>query len=462
MPDTTAILRLLDELLWTLRRRGVAVSTAQAIDAVRAVRLVGVEERDAVRDALAAVLCTHARDRAVFGASFEHFFGARAARTTLVDRLRAAGFTAEELAALWPLLGELGEASRVSALLDRGVELDALLAVGAAHRATLPMTGSLTSGFFAQRALEASGVSVARGSISALRLALRDALGARGDALADAVEREIEAGAREVRDHVRALAAERERPELAPGVMGRALATLDPLELDEVRRAVRSLAARLEGRERVRRRRARRGRIDPHATLRGALRSAGVPFALPRRRRRADRPELVLLCDVSDSVRRVANFLLEFVHVAHELFERTRSFVFVSDLGETTELFEHEPPEVALSRAWSGAVVPVTANSNYGRALSAFVRRHLSDVERHTTVVVLGDGRTNWHADGADALDAIRARAKALVWLCPEPRAAWGAGDSAMNRYAERCTEVLTVATARELEAAARRLALRR
>jgi uncharacterized protein with von Willebrand factor type A (vWA) domain len=170
----------------------------------------------------------------------------------------------------------------------------------------------------------------------------------------------------------------------------------------------------------------------------------------------------VLLCDVSDSVRRVATFLLEFVHVAHELFERTRSFVFVSELGETTAIFERETPEVALSRAWSGAVVPITANSNYGRALGAFVREHLREVDRDTTVVVLGDGRTNYHADGAEALDAIRRRARALLWLCPEPPAAWGAGDSAMTRYAERCTEVLSVSTARELEVAARRLALRR
>lgn len=461
MPDTSTILRLVDELLWTIRRRGVAVATSQAIDAARAVREIGVEDPRALHDALAAVLCTRAEERAPFDAAFEHFFRTHEVRTTLADRLRAAGFEERELAALWALLAELGDASRVSALLERGPELDALLSVGAAHRAALPMTGSLQSGVYAQRALDAAGVSTARAGLSPLRLALRDALGARGDALADFVERELDAAAREVREHVRVVAASRDRPARVAGVTGRDLVALDPVEIEEVRRAVRALAQRLRGKERIRQRRARTGRIDPHRSLRAALRSGGVPFTLARRRRRDDRPELILLCDVSDSVRRVATFLLEFVHVAHELFDRTRSFVFVSDLGETTELFEREPAEVALSRAWSGAVVSVTANSNYGRALGAFVRDHLAEIDRRATVVVLGDGRTNFNPDGAGALDAIRSRAKALLWLCPEPRSAWAAGDSAMTRYAERCTEVLTVSTARELEIAARRLARR-
>jgi uncharacterized protein with von Willebrand factor type A (vWA) domain len=100
----------------------------------------------------------------------------------------------------------------------------------------------------------------------------------------------------------------------------------------------------------------------------------------------------------------------------------------------------------------------VTHNSNYGRVLRAFEERVLPDVDRRTTVVILGDGRTNYQSEAADVLDAIRARARALVWLCPEPRAAWATGDSAMSRYAPRCTQVLEVRSARDLEDAARLL----
>lgn len=240
--------------------------------------------------------------------------------------------------------------------------------------------------------------------------------------------------------------------------MGSPFVSLDEAETEEVRRAVRAFVQRLRGGERVRRRRSRKGRVDAHATLRRAMRTGGVPFALARRARRKDKPRLVLLCDVSDSVRSVARFMLELTYAAQELFDRTRTFVFVSELGETTRLFAEERIETALAHAYSGAIVPVTHNSSYGRVLAAFEERVLSDIDRRTTVVILGDGRTNYQNDGAAVLDAIRARARALVWLCPEPPAAWATGDSAMPRYAPKCTRVLSVRCARDLEDAARLL----
>jgi hypothetical protein len=229
--------------------------------------------------------------------------------------------------------------------------------------------------------------------------------------------------------------------------------------MNEVRRAVRRFAERLRGGARVRTRRALRGRIDPHRTLRRALRTGGVPYRIARKQRRRNRPRVFVLCDVSDSVRAAAGFLLEFTYAAQELFERARSFVFVSDLGETTRLFQTEPVRQAIDRAWCGDVVRTGENSNYGRVLRAFEAQYLREVDRSTTVVILGDGRTNYHDASPEVLDRIRARARALLWLCPEPRGQWAAGDSAMPRYAPRCSAVYEVQCARDLELAARRLA---
>jgi uncharacterized protein with von Willebrand factor type A (vWA) domain len=154
--------------------------------------------------------------------------------------------------------------------------------------------------------------------------------------------------------------------------------------------------------------------------------------------------------------------MLEFVHAAHELFDRTRSFVFVSELGETTELFTRESPSIALGHAYGGSIVSVHSNSNYGRALREFEERHLDELDRRTTVAILGDGRTNYHDDAAEVLDRIRDRAGALLWFTPESRSQWATGDSAMLRYAPKCTAVLQVRCARELEEAARELTMRR
>ena len=166
----------------------------------------------------------------------------------------------------------------------------------------------------------------------------------------------------------------------------------------------------------------------------------------------------MILCDVSDSVRSVATFLLEFAYAAQELFSETRSFVFVSELGETTELFARHGVHRALAAAYGGGIVSVTDNSNYGRVLRSFEERSRTWLDRRTTVVVLGDGRTNYHDDASDALARIRDRARALIWLCPEPRAHWASGDS---RYARVCTTVLEVRSASDLESAARRLLVR-
>ena len=205
--------------------------------------------------------------------------------------------------------------------------------------------------------------------------ALRDALGVRGEALADALAREVDESEDVVRRRVDARTAREELPHKGP-IEARALASLDRKELDEVRRAVRSFSARLRGAARVRKKRAKRGRIDPHATLRRAMRTFGVPISPAYVRRKKDKPRLVLLCDVSDSVRDVAGLLLEFVYSAHDLFESTRSFVFVGEIAEATKLFRRESPEAAISAAHGGAIVAVTGNSNYGRAFDMFVARH--------------------------------------------------------------------------------------
>ena len=467
MADVRAALRVTDELLWVLRRAGFAIATSQAIDAVRAVRAVGFESRDVVRDAIASVVVKRGRDRARFDDAFDAYF-AREPRRTLWERLAADGFTDAELDIVRDLLDAFAASSPDSVLgplVHRGAELDRLLQLAGSAQMLDGMQSPLQSGFYTHRLLEQVGTWRAHDELASLRVRLVDAMGAeRADALVSALRREVQRAADEVRSFVQATIARRDaevdRLTDARGndLLGSPLAALDDAEVEEVRRAVRAFVQRLRGGERVRRRRARKGRIDAHATLRRAMRTGGVPFMLARRARRRDKPRLVLLCDVSDSVRSVARFLLELTYAAQELFDRTRSFVFVSELGETTRLFAEEPIETALSRAYAGGVVPITHNSNYGRMLRAFEERVLGDIDRRTTVVVLGDGRTNYQDDAADVLDAIRARARAVVWLCPEPRAAWATGDSAMPRYAPKCTRVLEVRCARDLETAARLL----
>jgi uncharacterized protein with von Willebrand factor type A (vWA) domain len=169
-----------------------------------------------------------------------------------------------------------------------------------------------------------------------------------------------------------------------------------------------------------------------------------------------------LFADVSDSVRASARFLLELAYLARELFERTRTFAFVSDVVETTDLFAREPIDRALARVWGGEMLSVRDNSNYGRVLSALEQRWGSEIDRRSTVVILGDGRANYMQSGADALARVKARARSVIWLCPELRSVWSTGDSRMAEYERASTQVFEMTNARELERAARALITRR
>jgi uncharacterized protein with von Willebrand factor type A (vWA) domain len=463
-PDPRASVRIFDELMWSLRRDGFDISTAQAIDVIRAVAAVGVERPSEVRDALAAVVVQRASERDRFDALFDRFFAGSAANDRprgLRQRLAAAGFDDLEWNALQSLLASLvaSDADKLVSLLGRGAELDRALAAGDFARDFDAHAGKQL-GFLTHRLLSRIGSGVARQTVASLRALLRGAMGSRGDALADALARELDHTEEQVRawsrERYEARVSEVERKLSEHRLATTPFAALTDAEVKEVRRAVQHLAEKLHAAARARaKRRAFRGRIDAHRTIRSALRTAGVPFRPARKSRRRERPKLVVLCDISESVRPAACFLLEFTYAVQELFDHARTFVFVSDLGEATDLFSREPIGTAIAQAWAGAIVRPGENSNYGRVLRAFEGRYARDLDRRTTVLVVGDGRTNYHDAGVDALEQIRRRSRALLWLCPEPRSQWGQADSAMAVYARQCTAVYEVSCAADLERAA-------
>ena len=158
--------------------------------------------------------------------------------------------------------------------------------------------------------------------------------------------------------------------------------------------------------------------------------------------RQREKPRVVILCDVSDSVRNVSRFMLQFVYSLQDLYSKVRSFIFVSELGEVTQLFEDNSIHEALDLALRGNVINVYAHSDFGRAFRTFHREHLNALNRRTTVIVLGDAQNNYNVPHEWVIRDIKQRAKQVIWLNPENRMTWGFGDSEMDRYAPHCTMV--------------------
>jgi uncharacterized protein with von Willebrand factor type A (vWA) domain len=220
---------------------------------------------------------------------------------------------------------------------------------------------------------------------------------------------------------------------------------------DSLRRLARSLHGALTHRRRI----AAAGRVDPGQTMRRNMRFDGVPFMPVTIRRAEDRPRLVVLADVSLSVRATSRFTLNLVHGLQDLFTQVRSFAFVADVAETTELFRDHPSEKALGLIFGGDVIDVDANSDYGSFFGEFLAEHSSAVTRRTTVLVLGDGRNNGKGPNLAAFEEITRRARETVWLTPEPRYSWGLGSCDLPAYAEFCDRVRVVRDLSGLEHAA-------
>ncbi len=223
---------------------------------------------------------------------------------------------------------------------------------------------------------------------------------------------------------------------------------------DSLRRLARTLHGALTHRRRV----AAAGRVDPGQTMRHNMRFDGVPFVPVTVRRAEDRPRLVVLADVSLSVRATSWFTLNLVHGLQDLFTQVRSFVFVADLAETTELFRDHPSERALGLIFGEGRyegVDLAASSDCGRVFGQFLAEHSSAVTRRTTLLVLGDGRNNARDPNVAAFEEITRRARETVWLTPEPRYSWGLGSCDLSAYAQFCDRVRVVADLTGLERAA-------
>ena len=239
---------------------------------------------------------------------------------------------------------------------------------------------------------------------------------------------------------------DRIRRELLPRLR---LSNIEKRQQDEMRRLVRKMAKRLVALHSRRRKASKRGQLDLRKTLRGGQATGGLLFDTHWKRKKVSRPKVMAICDVSGSVASVARFLMMFLYSVSEVLPRVRSFAFSSNLHEITDLFaEHELEEgvaIALQRYGN---MP----TDYGQAMADFKGLCFDDIDRRTTVIMLGDGRSNYGDPRAEILRDVKDRAGRVLWLNPEPRTLWGLGDSEMPAFLPACTRAEVCNTLKHLE----------
>jgi uncharacterized protein with von Willebrand factor type A (vWA) domain len=260
------------------------------------------------------------------------------------------------------------------------------------------------------------------------------------DALAEQISQQV---GRQIGDQ---LAKRRERrPDdfHGPDLMHKSFDSLSGTETQMLRKEIQRLTAQLRSRAALRRKRGSDGKFDAKGTVRASQRFGGVPFELKFKKNKK-KPSLVLICDVSNSMRAAVEFMLRVVYEMHDQVSRVRSFAFYGDLAEITMVMDGQRVEDAIDIAKRG-IPSGPWRTDLGASLETFYQYHLSTVDHRTTVMFIGDGRNSYNNPRADLVQDLQRRAKQLVWLNPESQQAWNDGDSDMWSYYPYCDKVFQV-----------------
>ena len=476
--------RTLANFIRALRNSEVRISTAETLDALNAVELVGYRDRALLKRSLSLVLPKTLDEKETFDACFDRFFSFEDVRRQAPGQPDAEGRQADESGADGQGEGEGGAGDRVEAaaaggdqyrgkgkrrsrnalhaeedepdlgpgemgaptsalgtLLMRDSKVELTMAMSQAGEAedVREIQVFTQKGLYTRRIMDRMGLAELN----------REIADARADAavpvrrLGQELRRRRDWLRGQVRDYVERqfllhadASGKRLREELLRKVK---LSNVEHRNFRLIQEIVYKMAKRLATLHARRRKAFRKGQLNVPRTLRRNMAYDGAIFDLRWKSVKIDRPKVFAICDVSGSVANYARFMLMFLYSLEEVMPKVRAFAFSSDLAEVTDLFERNAIEDAIAktlRDYGGG------STDYGQAFEDFKRSCLDDVDNRTTIIILGDARNNYGDPRAEILKEMRDRAKRIIWLNPEPRNAWTVGDAEMRRYGACCHQV--------------------
>lgn len=487
--------QLLTQFIGALRNADIRISTAETLDALSAVELIGYSDRRLLKDSLALVLPKTLDEKAAFDTCFDQFFsfGERVSLPPSADaesdaalggdaagqagngqtgaggdsqdqrtgnarpgaprqqgNSTAAAGQDDNVVALGS--GEMSDPqSALGQLLVRGNQMEITIAINTAGRQVNvhEIEVFTQKGVYTRRVMDAMGHAELQQEIA--RLTDSAAIPERRRAVDLTHRRDwLRERVRDYVEHQFLLHADvtgrRLREDLLRDVR---LSALEQRHHRMLQDLVLRMARRLISEHSRRRKVFRRGQLHVPRTLRRNMKYDDAVFDLQWKSVKVDRPKVFAVCDVSGSVSAYARFMLMFLYSLEEVLPKVRSFAFSSDLGEVSELFARtsvdEAIAIALKQYGSGA-------TDYGQAFADFRRLCFDEIDRRATVIILGDARNNYGDARTDVLKELYDRSKRVIWLNPEPRTMWNTGDSEMRHYSPYCHQVEECSTLAHLE----------
>lgn len=445
------------QLISALRASGVRVSLAESTEAFSAVDLMGIQDREHFRLSLRATLIKDVRDIPVFDKLFPLFFGQ--GQPPMMGGNPMDDMTSEEAQMLADALRQMAEnlRQRVERLMS-GEQLSRSELEALARMVGLNQSEDLRhQNWMAQRMMRALAFPEVRQAMQELMEQLAQ-MGMSGERVQQIRER-IQQNMQGLEQQINQFAGERiaenlsEKPpsESIDGLMNRPFHALSDVDKKALQREVQRLAAALRTRIALRQKRAKSGQLDPKATIRANLKYHGVPMEL-RHRDRTRKPKIVVICDVSTSMRFCSELMLSFLFALQGQVRKTHAFAFVDHLEYISDEFTGSNADEAIAsvlwRMPSGHY-----NTDLGWSLNNFQNEYMDTLNSGTTLIIVGDGRNNYNDPRLDLFSRMSRRAIRTIWLNPEPPSMWH-GDSDMPKYALLCDNVFKVGNLRELATA--------
>jgi len=445
------------QLIAALRSSGVRVSLAESTEAFSAVDLMGIQNRETFRLSLRATLIKDAKDIPTFDKLFPLFFGS--GQPPLMGGNPMDDLTPEEAQMLADALRQFSQElrERMERLMN-GEQLSKSELEALAQFVGLNQVDDLSyQNWMAQRMMRALAYPEVREALKELmeQLAQMGMSRERLDQMRELIQQNMQG----MQDQLNQFAgeriaenlSERPRPDNIDGLMNRPFNALSDADKKLVQHEVQRLAAALRTRIALRQKHAKSGQLDPKATIRANLKYQGVPMEI-RHRDRVRKPRIVVICDISTSMRFCSELMLSFLYALQGQVRKTHAFAFIDHLESISEDFNGSNADEAIAsvlwRMPSGHY-----NTDLGLSLQNFNDDFMDTLNGQTTLLVVGDGRNNYNDPRVDLFSVLSRRAVRTIWLNPEPATMWH-GDSDMPKYAPLCSHVLKVGNLRELVAA--------
>jgi len=479
------VLDLLSGFVQELRNAGLPVSLTENLDAMEAVQHIPLEDRDAFKYALGATLVKNSAHWRSFETVFEVYFSLRGPQykineesqdaidemwREMQEQLQQQGDGRGSSGGMDSLTPEEIAQILMKALLNGDQALMRALAKQAVQRFAGMEPGRPVGGtYYLYRTLRNLDLD---GMLDKLMEASKQEVGGELTQLEERLERDeyqsrIEEFKKEIEAEIRRrLVADRGAEAMAktlrkplPEDVEFMHASRDEMQL--LKKSLYPLTRKLAARLARKRKHGRRGPLDFRNTVRHSLSYGGVPADPRFKYPRPAKPELMVVADISGSVAAFARFTLMLVYAIQNQFSKVRSFVFIDGIDEVTQFFKGtEDITEAIHRVNTEAdVVWVDGHSDYGHAFEVFWERYGKDVGPKTTVLLLGDARNNYHASQAWVVKEIRAKARHVYWLNPEPRSYWNTGDSIVGEYGNFTDGTYECRNLRQLESFVEKLA---